>query len=439
MQKKKCPKGKIRNPKTGRCKTPCGRGRQVNPRTNRCVTKSYLRRIQNLSDTSDDLSDTSDDLSDTFSDIFDDFSDNEFEDSDFDPDDYGISGGHSLGLATGTRFDQPEMNIKPEEGVKLKPEPKENVSLEISRLKESLRLHERVSQDSKDLGSDSERVSRDLNAQADILDQIEDLEEYTSDRQLDVEFDEAYEALIAEMSESTSFVEDVLVAISTVPARILEELVDEDLKVIADEVLDEFPNGSWMVADELSALDINILGMIVEVSLDTTTTGVVHGLYKPGFHSTNCVSESHTTMPSLLNCGVYVVDPPFGRELVQRASEMNALLWKTSASILLHPIEFIESFYLSKHGFDLTRCILTPLGIWRITTFTADRSESEEYEDAKRVIEFMNLYSPEYDSITVDASSTPEVFLGFIQQLLEFIEEKISRLFEVEFKFYSGH
>ena len=63
---RKCPRGKKRNPKTGRCKTPCAKSQAVNPRTNRCVSKRYLA--------GEDVNESDDSLHDEF-DEFDYFDD----------------------------------------------------------------------------------------------------------------------------------------------------------------------------------------------------------------------------------------------------------------------------------------------------------------------------------------------------------------------------
>lgn len=44
-----CPKGKVMNRETGRCRKPCERHQARNPETGKCVTKNYLRRIQRKS------------------------------------------------------------------------------------------------------------------------------------------------------------------------------------------------------------------------------------------------------------------------------------------------------------------------------------------------------------------------------------------------------
>lgn len=55
--RKKCPRGKKRNPKTGRCKTPCGPSQAVNPITNRCVSKRYLKKNKQKTRPGDEFDD----------------------------------------------------------------------------------------------------------------------------------------------------------------------------------------------------------------------------------------------------------------------------------------------------------------------------------------------------------------------------------------------
>lgn len=422
---KKCPKGKKRNPKTGRCKIPCGPGRAVNPRTNRCVTKSYLARqisptvrgFQNQSlrrltpayifpersgNAHDDFK--ADDFRDDFKtgDFGDDFKAENFRD-DFKPE--GLRKAQTEEFFKEVRDDgNAETPTKDSATI---------LELRLARLVQKLLAQEALQ---------SQPNMSDLNNQADILEEINDLKFSLGHTDMEAEIKQ-------KVLDESNF-------------DITETLLDE---VVADETK-EVEAEAWHFSEFLEKRDLAILKMIRESVKLSIVSHQVHGLFRPGFAYKDCESAVEERMrnyrdkvpvkaSSLALCGVYDVfvgDPKTERKayLAHKASKVHGVVWSTGYDVVLNAIDFYESAMFASHGVDVNRCILTERGVWRISTFASDHGDKLNHTS---VDEEINRYEYAKADIFKDFGGDESLV---ISNLIDYIEANME-LFFVEYYNYS--
>ena len=253
----------------------------------------------------------------------------------------------------------------------------------------------------------------DLNNQADILEEIEDLKSSLGHGDMEAEIkEELLQFEIAEAPEETNKVES-----------------------------------GWNFSDFLETRDLAVLKMIWESVKYSAITHQVHGLFRPGFPYKECESTVEEEMrnyrddkvsvkdSSLALCGVYdVVVGNVGidkqRYLAEKAQQVQAVIWSTGYDTVLNAIDFYESAMFASHGVDVNRCVLTKHGVWRIATFASDHGDNLRHTS---VDEEIRRYEQAKAEIHKEFGGDESMFNS---NLIDYIEKKM-KLFIVEHYNYS--
>lgn len=428
----------------------------MNPRTNRCVTKSYLaRRIsptvrgfrsqslrglapayvfpEGSEKTHDDFEEEN--FRDDFEDFRDDFEDfrNDFEDShdDFEDSRNDFGDDFKPGKA------QTEQILKTEEFLKeVRDDGNANdfggsrrptkdsatiLELRLARLVEKLLAQEALQ---------SQPDMSDLNNQADILEEINDLKSSLGHSDMEAEIKQKV------LDESYFDIAETL----------LNEVVAEETKEVEAEAWSEMMKG-WNFSNFLEKRDLAVLKMIRESVKLSMVSHQVHGLFRPGFAYKECESAVEEGMrnyrdhkvpvkdSSLALCGVYdVIVGDVGTEkkayLAKKAGQVHAVVWSTGYDVVLNAVDFYESAMFASHGVDVNRCILTKRGVWRITTFASDHGNNLNHTS---VDEEINRYEQAKANIYKDFGGDESLV---ISNLIDYIEANME-LFIVEHYNYS--